>query len=83
MIQRWLFVDFLMIVLCFFFQDSHKLLSDGDGQVHVHLTVENLAGCFFNFGSADAGTFPFTPNPEAANSKKSISPKLKSVLPKS
>ena len=69
--------------MCFFFQDSHKVLSDADaGQVHVHLTVENLAGCFFNFGSAEAGAFSFTPKPEAANSKN-ISPKFKAISPKS
>jgi hypothetical protein len=36
-------------------------VSDGDAaRVHVHLTVENLAGCFFNFGSVEAGSFPFS-----------------------
>jgi pentose-5-phosphate-3-epimerase len=34
-------------------------------QVHVHLMVENLKGCFFNFGSADASHFSFPANPEA------------------
>jgi hypothetical protein len=52
-------------------------VSDGDAtRVHVHLTIENLAGCFFNFGYVEAGSFPFTAKVEnsvkaecAANAK--------------
>jgi hypothetical protein len=53
-------------------QVSNKLSSDGDGthihdgkQVHIHLTMGNLAGCFLNFGSADSSSFPFPGRPEA------------------
>ena len=42
-------------------QESKKALSEEEGaQVHVHLTVENLAGCLFNFGFVEAGIFLFT-----------------------
>jgi hypothetical protein len=35
-------------------QMPNKLSSNTDGkQVHIHLTEENLRGCFLNFGSAD------------------------------
>ena len=41
-------------------QASNKRTTDVDGKhVHVHLTMGNLAGCFFNFGAADTSSFPF------------------------
>jgi hypothetical protein len=47
-------------------QVSNKLTNEGDGkQLHVHLMMGNLAGCFFNFGSADSSFFPLHGRPEA------------------
>jgi hypothetical protein len=44
-------------------------------RVHVYLTVENLAGCFFNFGSVEARSFPFTAKAENAAKEYVAKPK--------
>jgi hypothetical protein len=50
--------------LCFMQEQKKLNLDYEEKQVHVHLSVGNIVGCFFNFKTTNSSSFPFAPNPE-------------------
>ena len=53
-------IVWVLLISVFYFLEELKKANEGDGvQVHMHLMVENLTSCFFNFSSADLGASPF------------------------